>query len=99
MSDDNKPIQFPGNPQATVPDAQTQGFAEFHEHMQGLIAAAFAAVTPYQGKHPAIDQCLGEVLRYAELTSMYMDRIHMYVNNPHLLQKLKETPDAPSSQE
>jgi hypothetical protein len=99
MSESNEAIQFPGSPQATVPDTQTQGFAEFHDHMQGLISSAFTAVSPYQGKHPAIDQCLGEVLRYAELVSMYMDRIHMYVNNPHLLQKLKENADAAPAQE
>jgi hypothetical protein len=96
---EDKTIQFPGTPQAEVPEIQLQGFSEFHDHMQGLVAAAFTAVSPYQGKHPAIDNALGEVLRYSELASMYMDRIHMYVNNPHLLQKLKETPDAPPSQD
>jgi len=93
MSDKNV-LNFPQKPQEINIDSEIpQGFSEFYTALQQAVGYAFMSVAPYKDRHPALEQCFGELLRYMELTTMYMDRYVLYVKNPHLLQK-PESKDA-----
>lgn len=74
-----------------VSEGMPQGVSEFYGAIQEATVLALQSGAPFQQKHPAIDQSLNEILRYLELATMYMDRFVLYINNPQVLQKAKET--------
>ena len=75
----------PAQPQQAP--AKPEGLDQFYDGLKQATAAAFQTAAPFQGRHPAIENNLSEVLRYLELSNMYMDRLVLYVMNPGLLSK------------
>ena len=100
MSEDNT-IEFPAQSEkpvnVDVANDLPEAANDFYGHIQQATVAAFQTAAPFQQKHPALDQALNETLRYLELATMYMDRFVLYVKNPQVLQKAKETEDAPAT--
>lgn len=101
MTDTNnskaKILEFPGAPGQIVSpaDKPPQGAVEFYQSVGNALGLAIQVATPVKGKHPAIDSAFGEILRYLELATMYMDRLCLYSVNPNLL-KNQENKNAPA---
>lgn len=101
MSNDTIPFPTPqgdGAPADTkVPDVKDiQGLDAFHSAMQACYQATFQTIAPYKDASPLFGQLYGEVLRYLELATMYMDRVALCAANPDLVKKREDT-DASSA--